>query len=367
VRAEWTNDGRTWTPCGVVAGSSTITADRTASNRYTSNATLTGVDLGAAGINPISTNVRLWQGIQPARGDVEWIPAGRYTVAQPKVTRTGLQVELDGMEDEIRAAGFPIPRTIGPDTARAILTELIGEALPGLPVAWRPGIDPDTVIPQIVSTSDRWAVLSSGTDSSGSNTGIAAALAAELYVDARGVPTVGPVPSLADPVVWSIARGVGGAVVLPEPQMSAAGLFNLWVVTGDSGDGSASIGPVFAWDDDPKSLTYAGSDPVNDPGAPARLGLIAVRVRTQTYSSGLITGVGQAMDIARAKLADSLGVQATLSLTLACNPALTPGDVVRVEVQPDLWETHLIDSLSYALGAASMTCSTRTTTRRLAT
>jgi hypothetical protein len=363
ARAEWSTDGRTWTPCGVAAGSATVTADRTANNRYSANATLTGVDLGAAGINPISTNIRLWQGIQPARGDTEWIPAGRYTVASPKLTRTGIQLELDGLEDEVRAAGLPVPRTLGPDTARAIVTELLGEALPGLPVAWRPGVDPDTVIPQIVSASDRWAVLASGTDSSGASTGIAAALAAELYVDARGVPTMGPVPALSDPVVWRIAQGAG--VVLPELQMSASGLYNLWIVTGDAGDGSPSAGPVYAWDDDPKSLTYAGPDPVNDPGAPARLGLVAVRVRTQTYSSGLITDAEQAQSVAQARLADSLGVQSTLSLTLACNPALVPGDVVEVEVAPGVWQTHLIDSLSYTLGAASMTCSTRTTTRRL--
>jgi hypothetical protein len=112
------------------------------------------------------------------------------------------------------------------------------------------------------------------------------------------------------------------------------------VVTGDGGDGSPAIGPVFAWDDDPNSITYAGPDPIGDPGAPQRLGLTGVRLRV-------------------------LGVQSSLSLATVCNPALEPGDVVAVEVDPAVWERHIIDSLSYTLGSASMSCKTRTTSRRL--
>lgn len=88
-------------------------------------------------------------------------------------------------------------------------------------------------------------------------------------------------------------------------------------------------------------------------------------MRTQRYSSSLITSYGQAAQVARAKLADSLGVQAALSLTAVCNPALEPGDVTAVEVDAGVWERHLIDSISYTLGAASMSCKTRTTARRL--
>jgi hypothetical protein len=136
-------------------------------------------------------------------------------------------------------------------------------------------------------------------------------------------------------------------------------------VTGDSGDGSTPIGPVYAWDDDPNSLTYAGPDPVSDPLAPQRLELWHVRLRVQHYSSAVITTVAQAHDIARAKLANSLGVQASLSLTTVCNPALEAGDVIEAETEPGVWERHLIDSLSYTLGASSMQMETRTTARRL--
>ncbi|MGW7053140.1 phage tail protein [Streptomyces sp. NPDC054887] len=365
-RAEWTNDGgQTWTPCGLVAGSAQVQGDRTADVRYSASAAVTGLPLGRDGINPISTNIRLWQGIQPPRSQPIWIHAGRYTVARPRKMKTGIEVELNGLEDEIRAAEFPVARTVGPGSARSLVETLVAEALPGVPVAWRAGVDPDTRIRQIVASEDRWAVLSGGSDTSGAATGIATALAGELWVDARGIVTVGPVPTLSDPVVWAIGRGVGGALIQPQPEQTAEGLANVWVVTGDAGDGAPSVGPVYAYDDDPGSLTYAGPDPVNDPLAPQRLGLTWVRVRTERYSSSLITTVPQARDVARAKLADSLGVQSTLSLTAACNPALEPGDVVSVETEPGTWESHIIDRLSYTLGAPSMSCSTRTTARRI--
>lgn len=364
--AEWSNDGgTTWTRCGLLAGSATVTADRTSETRYSAQAQLTDVAEGRHGINSITTNVRLWQGVQLPRRDPVWFPAGRYSVSRTSASLTGVSVELNGLEDDLREATFPVARTVGPGTARVLVEQLVAEALPGVPVAWRSGVAPDTTIPQIVASEDRWAVLSSGTDSTGTSTGIAAALAGEIWADARGVITVGPVPTLSDPTVWVIGRGIGGALVQPQPETTRDGLANVWAVTGDGGDGSPAVGPAFAWDDDPNSLTYAGPDPIGDPLAPQRLGLNGVRVRVQRYSSSVITSSGQAAQVAMAKLADSLGVQASLSLTSVCNPALEPGDVVEVEVKSGVWQRHILDSISYTLGAVAMSCKTRTTARRL--
>lgn len=365
-RAEWSNDGgRTWTDCGLQAGSASVTASRTAETRYTGSATLVDVSAGASGINPISTNVRLWQGIQIPRSEPVWFPAGRYTVGRPRELKTGLEVELSGIEDEVRDAGLPTPRTVGPGDARGLVETLLGEALPGVPVSWRAGVDPDTLIPQLLAEDTRWAVLSSGTDSSGTSTGIVEALGAELFADARGIMTVARVPTLADPVVWRIGRGAGGVLIEPVAEQTSEGLANVWAVTGDAGSGEAVIGPAYAWDDDPNSLTYAGPDPIGDPLAPQQLGLWHVRLRVQRHSSAVITSLAQAYDVARAKLADSLGVQYSLSLTAACNPALEPGDVIEAEALPGVWEKHLVDSLSYTLGSPSMSLTTRTTARRI--
>lgn len=366
TRADWSNDGgRTWTTCGLLAGSASITASRTAETRYSGAATLTGVTGGAAGINPVSTNVRLWQGIQLPRTDPVWFPAGRYTVGRPRQTKTGLEVELAGIEDEIRDAGLPTARTVGPGDARGLVETLVGEALPGVPISWRAGVNPDTLIPQLLAEDSRWAVLSSGTDSAGTATGIVESLAAEIFADARGVITVAPVPTLADAVVWRIGRGAGGVLIEPQSESTSEGLANVWSVTGDAGGGETVIGPAYAWDDDPGSLTYAGPDPVGDPLAPQRLGLWHVRLRVQRHTSAVVTSLTQAYDLAHAKLADSLGVQYALSLTAVCNPALEPGDVIEAEAATGVWEKHLVDTLSYTLGAAAMSLTTRTSARRL--
>ncbi|GGX98599.1 phage tail protein [Streptomyces fructofermentans] len=365
-RAEWSNDGgRTWTPCSLAAGSARISADRTAETRYSASAILTDVDDGPSGINPISTNVRLWQGLQLPRSEPVWIAAGRYTVERPERTRTGLSVELNGLEDELRAAALPTARTLGPGTARFLAEQLVQEALPGVPLAWRAGVNAAQLMPQLLAEDDRWSVLSSGTDSTGVATGIVESLAAEIWADARGIITVGPVPTLDGPVVWRIGRGTSGVLIEPQSSQSSEDLANVWSVLGDSGDGSTPIGPVYAWDDDPGSLTYAGPDPITDPLAPQRLGLWHVRLRVRQHTSAVITTVAQALEVAQAKLADGLGVQYSLALTAICNPALETGDVIEVETAPGVWERHLVDSLSYTLGSTSMQLQTRTTARRL--
>ena len=362
VKAEWSNDGGlTWTP--VQFGSGSVTPDRTAEVRYAASVELLDAPRGRSGINSVSTEVRLFQGIKVPRRDVEWIPAGRYTIDRLSRTRLGVSLDLLGREDIVRGASLPTARTIGPDTARACAEQLLAEALPGSPVAWRDGVKANTAMPAFVVDEDRWSGISGGTDSSGTSTGIAASLGAEVYCDARGIPTFAPVPTLDDPVVWEIPLNLVTAE--PSEEESSEGLRNLWAVTGDSGSGGKVIGPVFKWDDNPDSLTYAGPNPVEDPLAPQRLGLPSVRVRTGRYSSALISSLDQARDVAAAQLADSLGVQASLSFTSVCNPAMEPGDVVLAEVTPGVWERHLIDSNPYTLGGVAMTCQTRTSTRRL--
>ncbi|GAB2732817.1 phage tail protein [Streptomyces bullii] len=362
VRAEWSNDGGvTWTP--VPFGSGQVTPDRTAEVRYAAAVELLSAPRGRHGINSVSTEIRLFQGIKVPRLDVEWIPAGRYTIDRLRRTRLGVSLDLLGREDIVRGADLPTARTIGPDTAQACAEQLLAEALPGSPVAWHSGVKADTQMPAFVVDEDRWAAVSGGTDSSGTSTGIADSLGAEVYCDARGIPTFAPVPTLDDPVVWEIPRHLVTAE--PSEEETSEGLRNLWAVTGDSGSGGKVIGPVFRWDDNPDSLTYAGPNPVEDPLAPQRLGLPQVRVRTGRYSSALITSLDQANDVAAAQLANSLGVQASLSFTAVCNPAIEPGDVVLAEVAEGVWERHLIDSNPYTLGGVSMTCQTRTSTRRL--
>lgn len=353
VSAEWSNDGgKSWTAApSVISGE--VRADAGAECRYSGPLSLTGVPRGADGTNTAVTRVRLWQGLRPPRTETYWVPAGTYVVDHLARTRLGVDLDLLGLEDVIRGARLPVARTIGPDTARALVEQLVGEALPGASISWRPGVRPDKRMPRMTVDEDRWQAL----------VDIAAALAGRVWVDARGVVTIGPEPTLAAEAVWRIPYGT--AVVEPAEEETAEDLVNLWTVTGDGGDGSPVIGPVFAWDDDPHSITYAGPDPVEDPGAPQRLGLAHVRVRADRYSSPLITDAGQADEVAQSRLAASLGVRSSLAFTVAGHPGLEPGDVAEVEVRPGEWQRHIIDACPYTLGRITQSCTTRTTSRRL--
>ncbi|MEU1152644.1 phage tail protein [Streptomyces sp. NPDC005918] len=366
---EWSNDGgQSWSPLAV--GAADVKPDRTAECRWSATVELLDPPVGAAGINTVATQVRLFEELTTSRADPYRVPAGRYVVDSTKRTLRGrgLSAELLGVEDIVRGAALPVARTVETDTAEAIAQTLIAEAAPWAAVAWREGVKADTKIPSFVIDEDRWQGLSGGADQSGVSTGIAPALGAEVFADARGVFTFAPVPTLADPAVWTLPYGQG--LIEPEAAQSSEGLVNVWVISGEeaagaSGSAAAPVGPVYVWDDDPMSLTYAGPDPVRDPLAPQREGLAWVRPRVERYTSPLITSEEQAYTAGRAKLADSLRVQSTLTFTAYAHPGIEPGDVVCVEVEPNVWETHLIDACPRTLGAASMSCQTRTSARRI--
>ncbi|MBP5918832.1 hypothetical protein F3K34_44465 [Streptomyces sp. LBUM 1486] len=203
VRAEWSNDGGlTWTPAKFGAGG--VTPDRTAEVRYSASVELLDAPRGASGINSVATEIRLFQGLGVPRRGIEWIPAGRYSIDRLRRTRLGVSLDLLGREDIVRSASLPTARTVGPATAEACATVLIGEALPAAPIAWRSGVKSSTLLPAFVVDEDRWSALSGGSDTSGASTGIAASLGAELYADALGTMVFAPVPTLADPIVWRI-------------------------------------------------------------------------------------------------------------------------------------------------------------------
>jgi len=363
--ADYSNDGGlTWQ--AVQVASADITADRTAETRYTASASLVGVPVGRRGINTISTILRLRRGLSSVRRGIEWFPAGTYAVTRASADRSGqISVTLEGLEQILREARFPKARVVGPGPADDLVDELVHEALPGVSISWHPGVDYRTTIPRMVSDESRWDLLSSGENAEGKSIGIARALAAECYFGAGGEFAVRSTPSIDDPHVWEIGQGEGGVLVDRTLEQNSEGVYNVVVAVGDKGDGSTVIGPGYAWDNDPSSLTYAGPDPVGDPLWAYRNNRRDIRIRLRYYSSPLLTTIVAAEKAAKSLLDDSLGVQSSLSFQAVCNPALEPGDVIRVEVDPGVWQRHLVDSMRWSLTGSSMDCTTRTTTQRI--
>jgi hypothetical protein len=316
-----------------------VTADRTSKTRRTLRATLgERVPIGLGGLSVYGAVLQLDVGIDYGDGTAELLPVGRFRLDERATARPGAGSTITGygLEQPVQDARFLTPRTASGPSAVALITTLIQEARPGAVVISR--APRDMAVRQVTWDRERWDAVD-GTDAS-----LARALGCEVYADGRGRFVIAPTPTIADRPVWTVAEGPGGVLVSESSSETAAGVYNVVVATGDGTDGTAPVGPVIAYDDDPTSPTY-WKGPFG--------------ARPRFYSSPLLTTAAAAGAAARSVLADSLGIARSLSFESLAHPGMEPGDVVGVEREGGL-ELHLIDRLTLSATAA-MRCETRTT------
>ena len=345
IIAEVSADHVKWQQVGIQSG--TVTASRTSQVRWTCDVVL---DRSAA-VDPYGMWLRLSRGVRVPRWGPLTAPWGVYRIESVEESRTGLHVVGNGLEKAIQDARFPTPRTVPGEaggTVEQVVTRLVRDVLPGVPVDWR--LDPDRLAVDIVVESDRWALIAGGTD----DPSFAKALAGEMYVDGRGVFVAEPVPTAADPQVWTVHAGEGGMLVEPRVSRSREGVYNLVAAIGESTDDKPPAGPGYAWDRDVGSRTYAGPDPVNSPDQAGPFGVV-----TRFYSSPQLRTAAQCTQAARGILANSLGLHKSVSFDQVLNPWVTPGSVMLVEEEPETMVPHLIDSWAADLAAGTMAVETR--------
>lgn len=350
-RIEWSPDWTTWYPLRPLSGSHT--QDRTQQTRWTFSGTFAkDYAVGETGIHPYGPRVRIFLGIKTVRNPVFWIPQGRYSITSAQEDEDSIQLGGSSYEIDVQQADFVVTRRI-PDRPNLNYRQqaeiLIREAVPDARFVWDSRLAVLDPIPTGFFTSGRWNLID-GTDS---DTSIMGALGGEAYCDFAGGFRFVPVPTLEDAPVWRVAKG--GALVAVSRSFDRDDVYNVVAAGGDSTDGKTSVGPVYAWDAEPTSITYAGPNPVLRPGVGAgRFG-----VKPFIYSNSLIQTEVQAALAAKAQLANKLGLHYNLALTARFNPAVEAGDVIEVENYDDQIERHLLDSISYQWGAAEMTCAVR--------
>lgn len=335
-----------------------VTQDRTQSNRWSCSLTAsTKVSVDFSDLHAYGTRLRLWVGLQLPRGPFWYVPAGRYYVRSALAKTTQVTISGSSYESEVQDTVFPSPRAV-PDsiglTYRQQLEVLVKEAVHDATFNWDRSLADlaGQPIPSASSTSDRWALVQGGS----SQTGIASAMAAEIFCDAAGVFVIQPIPTLNDPAVWTIRTQQVQTLNDLQQSYDRSNVPNLVAVSGQPASGEATVGPVFAWDSDPNSLTYAGPDPVHHPELSGPYG-----VKTTSYSSPLLTDLGQCQSAAQTYVKQLTGAQKQLTLYWFNNPAVQAGDVVVVEVGPNMFETHLVDVLSYSCSQNLTTLTTRAT------
>lgn len=163
----------------------------------------------------------------------------------------------------------------------------------------------------------------------------AAAVGAEVYADADGVFIIRVLPDLlAVAPVWTVAAGEGGALISARRGMSAAGVYNGVLASGENTEANAPPVSSLMVDSDPSSPTYWG-------GAFGR--------RPTFHSSATLTTTAACTAAATVKLRAAVAPNAIADISSLPNPALEPGDVVRVVYSDGTKELHQIRGFTVPL------------------
>lgn len=310
--------------------SGTVTVDRGQQCRRTCTVTIADVDLiprtALDKLSVYGAQLRIARGVDYGGGQTELVPLGVFRlnevggdVDEGPVTLTGQSLECVVADDKFTAPY----RASG--TAVSAITALIQRSIPAAVVtnlAVDAAIGPRTFDIE----ADPWAAVQE----------IASAIGAEAYADADGQFVIDELPDLLTaPIAWTISAGEGGAYIQANRAMNADGVKNGWLVRGENTE--TNVAPVSALvvDNDPGSPTY-WSGPFGH--------------RPDFYSSPTIITSGAATAAGTLKLRASVAPNASADITSLPNPALEPGDVIRVVYPDGSAELHQVHSFPVEVG-----------------
>lgn len=342
--------GQDWHPLTVISGQHA--SDVTQQYRWNCSGVFAKTyPVGITGINALGCRMRVRQAITAMGFGMEILPAGVYSITSLSNDENTLSLTGQSFETDCIDSTFPVARSF-PSASRMTYRQqaeaLILEAVPDATFIWDDAIGYDQPMPSMQVDSDRWGTIDGARNSSS----ILTSLGADGFCNSTGAFQFALTPTLLDAPVGTIQRGE--TLITPSLTQDRSGVSNLIVVTGTPADGSAVIGPVFVWDNDPTSITYAGPDPVNSPGKAGNFG-----VKPYTYDNPLITSEGQAKITGQGLLSKTLGAHETVSADARYNPYYEAGDVVAIENEAGILIPRLIDSIQTTWGSAKMSMSTR--------
>lgn len=271
-------------------------------------------------------------GITYLDGSVERVPVGTFVITSVggNIHTGPLTVTASGLEILLRRALWDnATSTGGSGSVASFLNFHIKDTIPGAAF-----VDSSTNGWWTIASktwdanSDKWSALSEA----------AASVGAELFCDAYGTFRLVDVPDPDDvsiQPVWEVSAGQDGVMVSASMSLSADGVYNRVVASGENAEDRAA--PVSA---------DARITDTNDPlyyGGP--FGMVS-----KAFSSSLITNTPQAQGVANAMLRKAKAPNRTVTLESIPNPALEAGDRIRVvygEAHPP--EIHIVNSFDIPL------------------
>lgn len=280
--------------------------------------------------------IRLERGVAYPDGTTEMIPLGVFGIEDVDVDFDPIRVSgLDRAQRLARAKlEEPIEIAAGTNVGEAILT-LAQSAWHDIP--YEAGFTSKTALtlPKITAgeNEDRWELMR----------GLARAVGFELFFNELGELALRAY-ALGEPVS-TVAEGASGVLIGAGRRQSREAAFNRVIATGENSDSSAVYRGV-ATDLDPNSPTrYDG------PFGPV----------PKFWSSPYIGSTEAATNAAETILAQELGISESVKFQMVPNPALEPGDTVRVTLADSgIDHDHLLDRAVIGLSReAGMDCDTR--------
>lgn len=333
-------------PLGVPIMAGGVTNDGTAKVRRQIDVTVPASDNMWRLMSAPGTELRPYRGIRWPNATYTWVPLGRMEVDEGRIgyTPTGdLQVTGGDLYGRVQRSEFITPgvATFGTLITTQMVT-FLQQALPaGTGILMQ---DPTTyVIGDVVYQQDRAAAIEE----------MATALADEVIFDGDGNAVIRPIPQLAPTAVWTVDAGAAGVMLSADRDSINHDVRNVVVVVSNATTGAPLFDPVWAWDNNPASATYAGPDPVNNPAGAGPFG-----VRPYRITSSAITSADQARLVATTNLALVAGQRSNLTITSVVNPGLEYGDTIAVQLPPDPQtgarsiELHLVETASVPLTVA---------------
>ncbi|MFB7647122.1 DUF5047 domain-containing protein [Streptomyces sp. NPDC056084] len=310
-----------------------VTVDRGSVTRRTCSVTIADTSLiprtATAKLNVYGARLRIARGVTYADGTSELVPVGLFRidsiggdVDDGPVTLAGKSLECIIQDDQ-----FTVPYKATSSAVSAI-TAIIQRSIPGASVINRAA---DTTI-----GPRTWDI---GSDPMASAAELAATMGAEVYADADGTFIIAALPDITTAMpVWTVSAGEGGVYVSANRAMSADKVYNGVLARGENTESGVAPVSALVTDSDPSSPTY-WSGPFGR--------------RPLFYTSSALINSVQAQAAAGLKLAAARAPNATADLSSLPNPALEPGDILRVVYPDGSAELHQVQSFTVPLDTST--------------
>lgn len=327
VRVVLTRTDGTVRDLPVTGGS--VTVDRGSAVRRTCSVELADVDLiprtPADELSVYGATLRIERGVAYGDGSTETVPLGvfRITSVDGDPDEGPVTIAGQGLEWVVQGDKLTAPyRASG--TAVGAVRALVQRSLPAASVISR--VADGAIGPRT------WDVEADPWDAAQE---CAAALGAEVYADPDGIFIIAALPDLLTTTpAWSVTAGEGGVLISASRGMSSDGVFNGVLAKGENTETNSPPVSALAVDDDPGSPTW-WDGPFGH--------------RPTFYSSSTLTTQAAALSAAKLKLRAARAPNATGDLSSLPNPALEPGDVIRVVYGDGVKELHQVQSFAVPL------------------